>query len=160
MAQRGDGSDCRTVRNISDIINNMDITPNRPHLFRSAIHIFFLFTFSPAIRHNASISMALLSRSPRSITRLISIAISVGLPRILFLQLPSPHLPNSNAGSAIGENSVLKIKNPSVGLSGKGATTSHDTIAITLEIESAELYVHSTLFHQVGRPNAQGLFQS
>lgn len=40
--------------------------------------------------------------------------------------------PTSNAGDAIGDISVLNNNNPSVGLSGRGRTTSAVTLADTL----------------------------
>lgn len=83
----------------------------------------FIFqTFSPALMQSASVSIALLSRRPRSMTLPNSIAYSEGRP-------------SSNEGDAIGENSVLKRKKPSVGLSGKGSTTSLVTATKTLPTE-------------------------
>jgi hypothetical protein len=41
--------------------------------------------------------------------------------------------PDSNAGDAMGENSISKRKNPSVGRSWYGVTTSHVVVATTLQ---------------------------
>lgn len=43
-----------------------------------------------------------------------------------------PHLPCSNPGEAIGDSSMLKNMIPSFGRFSLGATSSHDTCAMTL----------------------------
>jgi hypothetical protein len=51
-----------------------------------------------------------------------------------FMIFPITYRPTSNAGDAIGDISVLNNNNPSVGLSGRGRTTSALTLADTLRI--------------------------
>ena len=49
-------------------------------------------------------------------------------------ELSATYFPSSNAGLAIGENSALKVNNPSLGRSGAGAATTAVATANTLRI--------------------------
>jgi hypothetical protein len=104
--------------------------------------------------HSDSVSIALLSRNPLSMILCASTAIGDGLQKRIRLDFERlddsaavirqhflvccktliifSYLPASQVGFAIGENSTLKLKNPSVGLSGHGSTTSALTAAYAL----------------------------
>lgn len=65
------------------------------------------------------------------------------------------YLPCSNAGEAMGDSSMLKNMMPSFGLLSLGATSSHDTWAMTLQ-SAAHSIITKTQLHVYNQYNMDG----